>query len=41
MMTTLKPVEQIPPLQRPETIMLAAAENGRILEPLNSLDDTN
>ncbi len=38
MMTTTT-IEQIPPLQRPETITLAAAENDRVLELLNSLDE--
>jgi len=41
MLTTMTPVEQIPPLERPETITLAAAENERVLELLTALDDAD
>ena len=39
MMITPTPVEQLHALARPETGLLAATENLRVLELLRSLDD--
>src|ERR1019366_7245976 len=36
---TVLPVEQIPPLERPETIALATEENARMLQLLTALDE--
>jgi uncharacterized protein (TIGR03083 family) len=41
MQMTMTPVEQIRPLERPETIALAAAENERVLELLTALGDAD
>jgi uncharacterized protein (TIGR03083 family) len=41
MMTMVTPVEQIPPLRRPETVELAAAENHRVVELLVSLEESD
>jgi uncharacterized protein (TIGR03083 family) len=41
MTTTTTPVEHIPPLVRPETGVLAATENQRVLDLLGTLDDSD
>jgi uncharacterized protein (TIGR03083 family) len=41
MMTMVTPADTIPPLKRPETIELAAAENRRVLELLVSLEESD
>jgi uncharacterized protein (TIGR03083 family) len=41
MMITTTPVKDIPALERPEAIALAAAENERVLELLTSLDESD
>lgn len=41
MQMTMTPVEQIAPLERPETIALAAAENEQVFELLSALDGSD